>query len=106
MVALKEIQKLNRLSVAMLKQLVPNQELVEWFDVSSTDPTYSYFVLKACKILPRAYPLVSRENTLLQSVVVKATYELPDYIKSTGIMELRSYTRDKGRNIPSQIPNP
>jgi hypothetical protein len=21
-------------------------------------------------------------------------------------MELRSYTRDKGRNIPSQIPNP
>lgn len=95
----KKQRKLNRVSVAVLKQLVKRPETVEWVDVTAADP----FLLVTLKATRNSVPVPmhwSQKRKFLQGKrgAEKIPYELPDYIKDTGIMQLREATATGNRN--------
>jgi splicing factor 3B subunit 2 len=92
----KQLKKLNRLTVAELKQLVAKPEVVEWVDVTAADPQ----LLVALKSYRNTVPVPahwSQKRKYLQNKrgIEKPPFELPDFIKDTGIMEMRQAIRDK-----------
>ncbi|KAI8899752.1 hypothetical protein BC833DRAFT_584504 [Globomyces pollinis-pini] len=86
----KKLKKLNRLSVAQLKNLVKKPEVVEWVDVTSSDPLL-LVQLKSCRNTVPVPVHWSQKRKYLQGKrgVEKPPFELPEYIKATGIMQLR-----------------
>ncbi|KAJ2852275.1 hypothetical protein IWW36_000418 [Coemansia brasiliensis] len=89
-------KKKNRMSVAELKQIAPRPELVEWTDTSARDPE----LLVALKAVPNTVPVPihwSQKKKYLQYKrgIEKPPFELPNFIKATGIMEMREAIQEK-----------
>lgn len=92
----KKLKKLNRLSVAELKQLVQRPDVVEMHDVTSRDPKLLVH-LKATRntvSVPRHW-CFKRKYLQGKRGIEKPPFELPDYIKATGIMEMRQALTEK-----------
>ncbi|KAJ3052802.1 hypothetical protein HK097_005640 [Rhizophlyctis rosea] len=92
----KKQRKLQRLSVAELKQLVRKPEVVDWVDVTAADPK----LLVNLKSYRNSVPVPvhwQQKRKYLQGKrgIEKPPFELPDFIKQTGIMELRSAVKEK-----------
>ncbi|KAI7900284.1 uncharacterized protein BX663DRAFT_477144 [Cokeromyces recurvatus] len=92
----KKLKKLQRLTVAELKQLVAKPEVVEWWDVTAADPK----LLVALKSYRNTVPVPahwSMKRKYLQGKrgIEKPPWELPDFIKDTGIMEMREAVKEK-----------
>jgi len=92
----KKKKILKRLPIAVLKQLVEKPELVEVHDCSSADP----FLLVHFKSYRNAVPIPrhwSQKRKYLQGKrgIEKPPFDLPTFIKETGIMELRGAILDK-----------
>ncbi|KAJ3162390.1 Splicing factor 3B subunit 2 [Geranomyces michiganensis] len=95
-VSRKKARKMNRLTVAELKQLVRKPEVVDWVDVTGADPK----LLVHLKSYRNTVPVPvhwSQKRKYLQGKrgIEKAPFELPDFIKATGIMEMRSAVKEK-----------
>ncbi|KAJ2889195.1 hypothetical protein FB639_000064 [Coemansia asiatica] len=89
-------KKKNRITIAELKQLAPRPEVVEWTDTSAQDPK----LLVTLKGLRNTVPVPihwSQKKKYLQYKrgMEKPPFELPDFIKATGIMEMREAIQDK-----------
>ncbi|KAJ2455660.1 hypothetical protein GGF42_003388 [Coemansia sp. RSA 2424] len=89
-------KKRSRISVAELKQIAPRPEVVEWTDVSARDPG----LLVALKAIRNTVPVPihwSQKKKYLQYKrgMEKPPFDLPDFIKATGIMEMREAVKDK-----------
>ncbi|GFO47292.1 splicing factor 3b subunit 2 [Plakobranchus ocellatus] len=92
----KKLKKLTRLTVAQLKQLVTRPDVVEMHDVTARDPRLLVH-LKATRNtvpVPRHW---SYKRKYLQGKrgIEKAPFELPDFIKATGIEEMRAALQEK-----------
>ncbi|KXS19584.1 DUF382-domain-containing protein [Gonapodya prolifera JEL478] len=92
----KKERKLNRLTVAELKQLVKKPEVVDWVDVTASDPK----LLVHLKSLRNSVPVPvhwQQKRKYLQGKrgIEKPPFELPDFIKATGIQELRQAVKEK-----------
>ncbi|KAI8977254.1 hypothetical protein BDF20DRAFT_913602 [Mycotypha africana] len=92
----KKMKKLQRLTVAELKQLVKKPEVVEWWDVTANDPK----LLTSLKSYRNTVPVPahwSMKRKYLQGKrgIEKPPWELPDFIKDTGIMEMRDAVKEK-----------
>ncbi|KAI8906159.1 hypothetical protein DFJ77DRAFT_477686 [Powellomyces hirtus] len=92
----KKMRKMNRLTVAELKQLVRKPEVVDWVDVTGADPK----LLVHLKSYRNSVPVPvhwSQKRKYLQGKrgIEKAPFELPDFIKATGIMEMRIAVKEK-----------
>ncbi|KAI9356804.1 hypothetical protein BD770DRAFT_389323 [Pilaira anomala] len=92
----KKLKKVQRLTVAELKQLVKKPEAVEWWDVTAADPR----LLVALKSYRNTVPVPahwSQKRKYLQGKrgIEKPPWELPDFIKDTGIMEMRDAVKEK-----------
>ncbi|KAI7858546.1 hypothetical protein BDC45DRAFT_457485 [Circinella umbellata] len=92
----KKLKKLQRLDVAELKQLVKKPEAVEWWDVTAADPK----LLVNLKSYRNTVPVPahwSQKRKYLQGKrgIEKPPWELPDFIKDTGIMEMRDAVKEK-----------
>ncbi|KAL7312231.1 hypothetical protein PS15m_008018 [Mucor circinelloides] len=92
----KKMKKIQRLTVAELKQLVKKPETVEWWDVTANDPK----LLVALKSYRNTVPVPahwSMKRKYLQGKrgIEKPPWELPDFIKDTGIMEMRDAVKEK-----------
>ncbi|RKO98121.1 hypothetical protein CXG81DRAFT_6438, partial [Caulochytrium protostelioides] len=79
-----------RISVAELKQKASNPAVVEWVDTTARDPLF----LAEIKALPNTVPVPShwsQKRKYLQNKrgQEKAPFELPEFIRATGIMDLR-----------------
>ena len=86
-------KKKARISVAELKTKVKNPDLVEWVDVTAKDP----LLLIALKATRNTIPVPDHwqmKRAYLQGKrgMVKPPFELPEYIKATGIMQTRQST--------------
>ncbi|KAJ2783440.1 hypothetical protein H4R18_001705 [Coemansia javaensis] len=86
----RKVKRQNRISVAELKQRVARPEVVEWTDTSAQDPE----LLIALKSVPNTVPVPahwSQKKKYLQYKrgTEKAPFELPGFIRATGIMEMR-----------------
>ncbi|KAJ2490992.1 hypothetical protein IWW37_002658 [Coemansia sp. RSA 2050] len=94
--SLRKEKKRNRISVAELKQIAPRPEVVEWTDVSARDPG----LLVALKATRNTVPVPihwSQKKKYLQYKrgMEKPPFDLPDFIKATGIMEMREAVKEK-----------
>ncbi|KAG2174197.1 hypothetical protein INT43_004218, partial [Umbelopsis isabellina] len=92
----KKMKQINRLSVAELKQLVDKPDVVEWWDISATDPK----LLVHLKAYRNTVPVPihwSQKRKYLQGKrgIEKQPWELPEFIKDTGIMEMRDAVKTK-----------
>lgn len=87
---------MTRLSVAQLKQLVSRPDVVEMHDVTAQDPRLLVH-LKATRNtvpVPRHW-CFKRKYLQGKRGIEKPPFELPDYIKATGIMEMREALAEK-----------
>ncbi|KAJ2759842.1 hypothetical protein H4S06_002029 [Coemansia sp. BCRC 34490] len=89
-------QKKNRMTVAELKQRAPRPEVVEWTDTSAKDPD----LLVAIKATRNTVPVPmhwSQKKKYLQYKrgMEKPPFDLPDFIKATGIMDMRDSAKEK-----------
>jgi splicing factor 3B subunit 2 len=92
----KKARKMNRLTVAELKQLVRKPEVVEWTDVTAADPR----LLLHLKSYRNTVPIPthwSAKRDYLQGKrgIEKAPFQLPSYIADTGIATMRDAIKEK-----------
>ncbi|KAF8454946.1 hypothetical protein BGX38DRAFT_1170307 [Terfezia claveryi] len=92
----KERKSRNKLSVAELKALVKRPECVEWTDTSAHDPRLLVHLksYRNCVPVPSHWSL-KREYLSSKRGVEKPPFELPKFIKDTGIMEMRDSARER-----------
>jgi len=92
----KKLKKLTRLTVAQLKQLVTRPDVVEMHDVTARDPRLLVH-LKATRNsvpVPRHW-CYKRKYLQGKRGIEKTPFELPDFIKATGIEEMRAALQEK-----------
>lgn len=92
----RKMKKLTRLSVAELKQLVNRPDVVEMHDVTARDPKL-LVQLKAHRNtvpVPRHW-CFKRKYLQGKRGIEKPPFDLPDFIKKTGIMEMRAALQEK-----------
>jgi splicing factor 3B subunit 2 len=92
----KKRKKLNKLSIAELKALVRNPEVVEWHDVSSSDPRLLVQIKAQRNIVPvPGHWSLKREYLSSKRGVEKPPFKLPKFIAETGITEMRDAVLEK-----------
>ncbi|XP_062541640.1 splicing factor 3B subunit 2 isoform X2 [Armigeres subalbatus] len=92
----RKMKKLTRLSVAELKQLVARPDVVEMHDVTARDPKL-LIQLKSHRNtvqVPRHW-CFKRKYLQGKRGIEKPPFELPAFIKKTGIMEMRASLQEK-----------
>lgn len=97
----KRKQRKNaRLSVAELKQLVKKPEVVEWTDVSASDPRLLLHLKSSRNTIP-VPPHWSAKRDYLQGKrgIEKAAFQLPAFIADTGIATMRDAVKEKEANM-------
>lgn len=101
----RKLRQMTRISVAELKQQVARPELVELHDVTARDPLF----LLQLKSTKNSVPVPRHWNTKRRYLQGKRGYEkppflLPDFIRKTGIMEMRDSIQDKdtGKSLKSK----
>ncbi|BGP20962.1 hypothetical protein JCM10213_007121 [Rhodosporidiobolus nylandii] len=89
-------RKLNRLTVAELKRLVKKPEVVEWVDVSATDPRLLVQIKSHRNTIPIPQHW-SQKRDYLQGKrgMEKPAYQLPSFIADTGIATQRDAVKEK-----------
>lgn len=92
----RKMKKLTRLSVAELKQIVNRPDVVEMHDVTARDPKL-LIQLKAHRNtvqVPRHW-CFKRKYLQGKRGIEKPPFDLPAFIKKTGIMEMRASLQEK-----------
>lgn len=89
-------RRLRRLTVAELKQMVKKPELVDWEDVTATDPQL-LIQLKSTRNTIPVPPHWSLKRDYLQNKkgIEKPPFQLPSYIAATGIAEMKDALKEK-----------
>ncbi|RKU43366.1 hypothetical protein DL546_006257 [Coniochaeta pulveracea] len=92
----KKRKKLNKLSIAELKALVKNPEVVEWNDVSSSDPRLLVQIKAQRNVVPvPGHWSLKREYLSSKRGIEKPPFKLPKFIAETGITEMRDAVLEK-----------
>ncbi|KAF2128856.1 DUF382-domain-containing protein [Dothidotthia symphoricarpi CBS 119687] len=92
----KQRKAMNKLSVAQLKSLVQKPELVEWTDVSSSNPELLIAIKGAKNVIPvPTHWSLKREYLSSKRGIEKPPFALPKFIQETGIAEMRDAVLEK-----------
>jgi splicing factor 3B subunit 2 len=92
----KKRKQMSKLSVAQLKSLVPRPELVEWTDVSSSNPQLLIAIKGAKNVIPvPTHWSLKREYLSSKRGIEKPPFALPKFIQETGIAEMRDAVLEK-----------
>jgi splicing factor 3B subunit 2 len=92
----KKRKQLNKLSIAELKALVSVPEVVEWQDVSSSDPRLLVQVKAQRNVVPvPGHWALKREYLSSKRGIEKPPFRLPKFIAETGITEMRDAVLEK-----------
>jgi splicing factor 3B subunit 2 len=92
----RKLKLLTRMSIAELKQRVSRPDVVEMHDVTAKDPT-TLVHLKATRNtvpVPRHW-CFKRKYLQGKRGFEKPPFELPDFIRRTGIQEMRAALHEK-----------
>ncbi|XP_066040610.1 LOW QUALITY PROTEIN: splicing factor 3B subunit 2 [Chamaea fasciata] len=92
----KKLRRMNRFTVAELKQLVARPDVVEMHDVTAQDPK----LLVHLKAMRNSVPVprhwcFKRKYLQGKRGIEKLPFELPEFIKRTGIQEMREALQEK-----------
>ncbi|KAI8321003.1 DUF382-domain-containing protein [Martensiomyces pterosporus] len=89
-------RKRSRMSVAELKQQAQRPEVVEWTDISARDPGLLVSLKAARNTVPVPSHWAHKKKYLqYKRGMEKPPFELPDFIKATGIAEMREAVKEK-----------
>merc|ERR1719507_909160 len=92
----RKLKKMNRLSVAELKQLVARPDVVEMHDVTARDPRLLVHLKSTRNTVPvPRHWCFKRKYLQGKRGIEKPPFDLPDFIKKTGIMEMREALHEK-----------
>merc|ERR1712013_76053 len=92
----RKLKKMNRLSVAELKQLVARPDVVEMHDVTARDPRLLVHLKSTRNTVPvPRHWCFKRKYLQGKRGIEKPPFDLPDFIKKTGIMEMREALQEK-----------
>ncbi|KAH8701189.1 hypothetical protein GQ44DRAFT_744113 [Phaeosphaeriaceae sp. PMI808] len=92
----KQRKQMKTLSVAELKSQVARPELVEWTDVSSTDPVLLIDIKGGKNVIPvPTHWSLKREYLSSKRGIEKPAFALPKFIQETGIAEMRDAVLEK-----------
>ncbi|KAG5925145.1 hypothetical protein E4U61_002259 [Claviceps capensis] len=92
----KKRKEMNKLSVAELKALVSIPEVVDWHDVSSSDPRVLVQIKAQRNVVPvPPHWSLKREYLSSKRGVEKSAFRLPQFIADTGITEMRDAVLEK-----------
>jgi len=95
-VSKRKLKKLSRLSVAELKQLVSRPDVVEMHDVTARDPRLLVHLKSTRNTVPvPRHWCFKRKYLQGKRGIEKPPFDLPDFIKKTGIMEMREALQEK-----------
>ncbi|KAF8522153.1 hypothetical protein BU17DRAFT_45090 [Hysterangium stoloniferum] len=93
-------RKLARLTVAELKQLVKKPEVVEWTDVTASDPRLLLQLKSYRNTIPvPAHWSAKRDYLQGKRGIEKAPFQLPAYIADTGVATMREAVKEKEANM-------
>ncbi|KRY58808.1 Splicing factor 3B subunit 2 [Trichinella britovi] len=92
----KKLRLLNRPSIGQLKSSTSRPDVVEWHDVTAKDPK----LLVHLKSIRNTVPVprhwcFKRKYLAGKRGFEKPAFDLPDFIKKTGIMEMRQALQEK-----------
>lgn len=89
-------RKLQRLTVAELKQIVKRPELVDWEDVTATDPAFLVQIKSTRNTIPvPPHWNLKREYLQNKKGIERPPFQLPSYIAATGIAEIKDALKEK-----------
>ena len=89
-------KEMNKLSIAELKAMVKKPELVEWTDISSSDPVLLLGIKSLKNIVPvPSHWSLKREYLSSKRGIEKPPFQLPKFIAETGISEMRDAVLEK-----------
>ncbi|ODN06642.1 Splicing factor 3B subunit 2 [Orchesella cincta] len=92
----RKLKKLTRLSVAELKQVVARPDVVEMHDVTAKDPKLLIHLKSYRNTVPvPRHWCYKRKYLQGKRGIEKAPFDLPGFIKKTGIMEMRAALAEK-----------
>ncbi|EWG52670.1 hypothetical protein FVEG_11343 [Fusarium verticillioides 7600] len=92
----KKKKQLNTISIAELKALVKVPEVVEWQDVSSSDPRLLVQIKAQRNVVPvPTHWSLKREYLSSKRGIEKPPFRLPQFIAETGITQMRDAVLDK-----------
>ncbi|KAF6821345.1 splicing factor 3b [Colletotrichum sojae] len=92
----KKRKQLNKLSIAELKALVKIPDVVEWQDVSSSDPRLLVQIKAQRNVVPvPGHWQLKREYLSSKRGIEKPPFRLPKFIAETGITEMRDAVLEK-----------
>ena len=96
----KKTRKMNRLTVAELKQLVKKPEVVEWTDVTAAAPRILLHLKSYRNTVPiPAHWSAKRDYLQGKRGIEKPPFQLPSYIADTGIATMRDAIKEKEANM-------
>ncbi|ETW86315.1 hypothetical protein HETIRDRAFT_380641 [Heterobasidion irregulare TC 32-1] len=96
----KKQRKMNRLTVAELKQLVKKPEVVEWTDISAADPRLLLHLKSYRNTVPIPVHWSAKRDYLQgKRGIEKPPFQLPSYIADTGIATQRDAVKEKEANM-------
>lgn len=92
----KKRKQMKTLSVAELKAMVKHPEVIEWNDVSSSDPRTLVQIKAQRNVVPvPSHWSLKREYLSSKRGIEKSAFRLPDFIAATGISEMRDAVLEK-----------
>lgn len=92
----RKLKKLSRMSIAELKQKVGRPELVEMHDVTAKDPVLLLHLKSSRNTVPvPRHWCFKRKYLQGKRGIEKPPFDLPGFIKKTGIMEMRQALQEK-----------
>ncbi len=92
----KKLKQSTRLSVAELKQLVNRPDVVEMHDITARDPKLLVHLKATRNTVPVPRHWCAKRKYLQgKRGIEKSAFELPEFIKRTGISEMRQFLHEK-----------
>ena len=92
----KKRKQMNKLSVAELKAVVRKPELVDWTDTNALDPQLLVQIKSNRNVVPvPSHWQLKREYLSSKRGIEKASFALPQFIKDTGISDMRDAVLEK-----------
>uniref|UniRef100_A0A8C1X432 Splicing factor 3b, subunit 2 n=1 Tax=Cyprinus carpio TaxID=7962 RepID=A0A8C1X432_CYPCA len=92
----KKLRRMNRLTVAELKQLVARPDVVEMHDVTAQEPKLLVHLKAARNTVPvPRHWCFKRKYLQGKRGIEKPPFELPEFIRRTGIQEMREALQEK-----------
>uniref|UniRef100_A0A915IHX4 PSP proline-rich domain-containing protein n=1 Tax=Romanomermis culicivorax TaxID=13658 RepID=A0A915IHX4_ROMCU len=100
----KKLRVMTRPTIAELKASINRPDVVEWHDVTAKDPKLLVYLksLRNTVPVPRHW-CFKRKYLAGKRGFEKPPFQLPEFIRKTGIMEMRQALQEKGKELESKM---